>query len=140
MLGLGLVLVGLTLTGCGGGGNMASVTGKVTYNGKEVAGGGIFFSPRGQGEGNPGKGAVGKIKNDGTYVLGTYSESDGALIGKHIVNFSPPAIEVKSGTELKPGEKPVFNPYLNLEPKQTEVEVTAGTNTINIELVKKKKN
>lgn len=127
---LGLFLV---LPGCGGG-DKGSVSGKVTYKGQAVTGGSLTFIPAGTG--NPGKPATGEVKSDGTYVLGTNSASDGAAIGTHKVVYSAPVLEAKR--ELKPGEGPPRSPFHGLTPKTVQVEVKAGSNTIDIELVGRK--
>jgi hypothetical protein len=72
------LLVPLALTGCGGE-KVVRVSGTVTVGGKPVPGGTISFVPP------AGKAAVGSINPDGTYTLGTYQTSDGALLGSHKV-------------------------------------------------------
>jgi hypothetical protein len=72
------LLVPLALTGCGGE-KLAQVSGRITVDGKPVPGGTISFVPP------TGKAAVGSISPDGTYTLGTYQTSDGALVGPHKV-------------------------------------------------------
>lgn len=69
--------------GCGvaGSGTMPGVIpvkGKVTYKGKPVAKGSVTFEPDGFG-----RDAHGKIESDGSFVLSTYKEGDGAVPGHH---------------------------------------------------------
>jgi len=124
-----LVAAMTALSGCGGGGG-SSVTGKVTYKGKEVGGGSLVFSPQGEG----GKSATADVKSDGTYALGTNAPGDGARVGKYKILYSPPAPDEPEDKEYKPGQGPPPSQYANLVPKQTEVEVKSGSNTIDIEL------
>ncbi len=125
--------VSAALVGCGGGPAVAPVSGKVTYKGNTVEGGSLIFSP--VGEKNPGKPAQGDVKSDGSFTLQTHSPGDGALVGRHRVSYTPP--------QVKPSEVPNVDPpppkYMGLAPKEAEVEVKVGDNTINIELVPKKK-
>ena len=83
-------LVGvLALAGCGPA-NMAPVWGHVTCNGKPVAEAVITFSPMPKNEGDreSGKAAAGSTDADGYYVLTTFRQGDGALIGKHRVTIT----------------------------------------------------
>ncbi len=71
--------------GCGlaGSGTMPGVIpvkGKVTYKGKPLTQGSVTFEPDGFG-----REAHGKIQSDGTFVLATYKEADGAVAGHHRV-------------------------------------------------------
>ena len=80
----GLVLV--FLAGCGGP-VMAPVKGRVTCNGKPVAEAAVTFNPaaRSEEDKEPGKPATGFTDADGNYVLSTFKNYDGALVGKHRV-------------------------------------------------------
>jgi len=120
-----ITLAAITFTGCGGG-NSATVSGKVTFDGEAVPGGSITFNP--VTEGRP---AGATINGDGTYTLGTAKEADGALIGKHTITFVPPEDPSTDPTKVAPKSK-----YAGLTPSPAEVEVTSGDNTIDIQLVK----
>lgn len=124
--------------GCSSSDQMATapVSGKVTYNGQPVKGGSVMFSPVASGTQEPGKGASGTVKDDGTYVLGTYSADDGAVVGKHTVAYIPPTSEVAEAPEGGHVQAAPPSEYAGLQPKQKEVEVKSGSNTIDIELVK----
>jgi hypothetical protein len=116
----------------------ASVKGKVTAKGQAVTGGGITFSPIAVGnETSPGRPAAAVIQSDGTFVLSTEKEGDGAVIGRHRVTFSQPSSNAPpqewDGTGTPP-ENPK-SPYEGMVPKPAEVEVKAGANDITIELV-----
>jgi hypothetical protein len=120
------------LAGCGG--NLAPVTGKVTYAGKPVTGGMLFFSPVGT-ELNPGRPATAEVQPDGTYTLGTNGTADGVLPGRHRIRYSPPAQQLSEAQRRDRNYTPPPPPYVGLMPKQGEVEVTPQTETIDIELV-----
>ncbi len=130
---LGILFATITLVGCSGKKETAPVSGKVTFQGKEVKGGSITFSPIPTGDSKkPGKPASGIIQENGTFVLGTYKKADGAIIGRHRVSFSAPQPDgTGTGDAIPP------SPYSGLVPKEKEVEVTAGENTFTIELVRK---
>jgi hypothetical protein len=70
------------------------------------------------------------LKDDGTFVLTTYSKDDGAVIGTHEVTFVPFSVGAKDYDD-----KPAPSPYAGCLPKTKEVEVKAGKNHIEIELV-----
>lgn len=130
----GLALLTSTWLGCGPEGKAtAPVSGTVTFNGQAVNGGSLTFAPVGGGT-DVGSPATGQIQSDGTYVLGTYSEGDGAVIGRHRVMYSPPSGEHDEGAN-EHGEKGSAAAG-DLVPNVSEVEVQAGSNEINIELVK----
>ena len=68
------------IVGCGGSdSNLGKVEGVVLLNGKPVPSGKVVFQPA------AGRGAVGVIQPDGTFTMGTYGDTDGAVIGEHKV-------------------------------------------------------
>jgi hypothetical protein len=71
----------LALLGCGGANQLetAPVSGRVTLDGKPLERGTVTFLPE------RGRVATGEIQTDGTFTLGTYSERDGAIVGRHRV-------------------------------------------------------
>lgn len=120
------------MAGCSGSAPTGSVTGKVTYKGSPVEGGTLTFVPEStEGKGVPGSATVAA---DGTYTVGSYGKNDGAVIGKHKISYSP----VMDTKTLKPGEKHT-SPYDGLVCKPDSVEVKAGSNKVEIELVPKGK-
>jgi hypothetical protein len=67
----------------------APVRGVVKLDGQPLDAGMVFFRPE------KGRMAVGKIQQDGTYVLCTYDKngSDGAIVGRHKASIIPPLAE-----------------------------------------------
>lgn len=73
----------LLIAGCGGEPGLARVSGRISYIGKPLEKGEVFFTPE-----EPGKrGARGIIDSSGNYTLSTYDSGDGAYVGKHKVNI-----------------------------------------------------
>jgi hypothetical protein len=129
-----LVVAALVLAGCGAsGGNKSKVTGKVVTEGQPVTGGGLVFAPT-TAEALP---ARGTIQPDGTFVLSTEKEGDGAVVGRHFVTYNPPP---RSGQQDWDGygtpPPQTISPFEGLVPQTTEVEVKAGENDLTIELVR----
>lgn len=133
-----LMSLAIVAIGCGGGSDdraTATVIGKVTSKGQPVTGGGLTFSPiSADPKVPPGKSAAGAIQPDGTYKLSTYKQDDGAVVSKHKVTFSAAVIPIDEKTHSE-NSKPPVSPYANLIPSKPEVEVKAGENTIEIELI-----
>jgi len=114
----------LMLGGCGGGhGGNATISGKVSVDGKPVTGGFLLFMPTG-GSGKP---AEAEIRSDGSF------KSTATMAGKCTVSYSPPTVP---SLDLKPGESPPPGEFDGLIPKQTEVEVKSGSNKVDVELTK----
>jgi len=91
---LGFVLI-LTTSGCGSDGQLetATVSGKVTYNGDPLQIGSLLFVPVGGGPS-----AQANIEPDGSYTMGTYDLTDGAIPGEHKVMIT--AITAPGGSGL----------------------------------------
>ncbi len=126
------VFVPVVLAGCGG--SLAPVSGTVKYKGASVKGGTLTFSPVG-GTDQAGKPATAEVQQDGSYTLGTNSAGDGACVGRHRITYTPPSVELTDQQRTDPKYIAPQPPYAGLEPKQVEVEVKSGPNTIAIELV-----
>jgi hypothetical protein len=135
-LGLALSLTCAALAGIGGCGNsnskLAPVQGIVRLDGKPLASGKVLFQPA------AGRGATGAIRSDGTFTLGTYSESDGAIIGQHQVAV----VAMQSGSAGRPDPtaqrtslKPLVpEKYLAVGTSGLTFEVKAGANNAEIDL------
>lgn len=133
----GLVVSACLLTGCAGGDEFstAPVSGTVMFNGKPVSGGTVMLTPVSEGESEmPGKGAAARVQEDGSFVLTTYEEGDGAILGKHIVSYNAPISTDTAPAGAHGG--PPQSPYAGAKPKEPEVEITSGENELTIELVK----
>jgi len=90
----------------------APVSGRVTFEGRPLPGGGSILLVPIDAAGNalPGKAAMATVAEDGTYTLGTYGADDGAIIGQH-------RVEVRQNRVLRPAE------YAEDEMKMTRPEV-----------------
>lgn len=91
------------------------VKGKVTLNGKPVTKGTVTFEP------DSGREAHGNIQSDGTYVLTTFKEGDGAVPGTHRVAVS------NAG-------RTVPNKFANVSSSKIEIEVSEGKTDYPIDL------
>lgn len=118
-----LFVVGTLCLGCSSGNPFptAKASGKVTFKGQPVANAAVVFTPQAaQGATMSGKSANGMTDASGAFVLSTYSEGDGAVVGKHRVSVSS-----DDANKPLPGKTP---PNLVLE-------VKPGGNDFPIELV-----
>jgi hypothetical protein len=76
-----LCLATLSLTGCGGGPELAPVVGKVTYKGQPLKKGYIVMEP------SEGRSARGSIINGEIVDIHTYEAGDGVRVGNHKVSI-----------------------------------------------------
>ena len=132
---LGLVCL-IGVLGCGGSADLGSVTGTVTLDGKPLDHGTVYFLPE------AGHGAEGEIQSDGTYRLGTYGKSDGALVGEHRVGVAVLAKPVWPPNYDNPdrsskSELSVPAHYGSPQTSGIRYTVQPGSNEYNIELVSK---
>ncbi len=68
--------------------NVAPVSGTVTLDGQPLTGGKVMFAPIAQGNtAKAGKPGFGQLNADGTFVISTYSDGDGAVVGMHWVSI-----------------------------------------------------
>jgi hypothetical protein len=109
-LALSAILAGIT-GGCGPGAEphpeTVPVQGKVTYKGQPVPRGTITFQP------DSGQPATGEIQSDGSYRLGTFSASDGAVLGHHRVMI----IDNTADPTKIPGSSPGYVAPKDLVPR-----------------------
>jgi hypothetical protein len=123
-----LFLLAVGLCGCSGA--PAAVKGKVTADGKGVTAGTIVLSPlAAEGNAFPGKPGLADIRPDGTYSV-NIEPGESGLAKRFAVRFTPPPLQLTAATA-----KDAVIPYAGLVPKQAEVEIKAGANEINIELI-----
>lgn len=123
----------LLLSGCSAGGDFptAKTTGRVVCEGQPVPHAMVFFEPLQTGkQALVGKQGIANAEADGTFMVSTYGDNDGAVIGRHRVRVGPP----------RGGPPPDFrcDCVLNSEVDVTEVEVKKGEKN-DFELVLKKK-
>ena len=131
---LAVMLLITALQGCGGGMRYASVSGKVTLDGKPVAKAVVTFNPVPKsGSDIAGNSASGTTDENGQYTLRTYVEGswkDGAQLGKHKVSIS---LQESRGE----GDRALIREKLpkkyNLETELNR-DVNAGSNQIDFEL------
>jgi hypothetical protein len=131
-----LGLIPLALLGCTGGieeFSTAKASGKVLCDGKPVPFVRVTFAPMGEKKNqvNVGKAGLGEADADGVFIVSTYGEGDGAVVGKHSIVVAPPhpekIPEFFCDCETN-GAKPVM-----------EVDVSAGAeNSFTINLPQKK--
>lgn len=79
-------------------------------------------------------GANGKIKDDGTFILGTETDTDGVLVGKQRVAITPPFDQ--EGT-MRPSL--ILEKYKDLSTSELVIEVKPENNEIKIVVERKKK-
>lgn len=69
----------------------ATASGTVTCEGTPVANVRVYFSPKSTGDSSlAGKSGWGTTTDDGNFVISTYGEQDGAVIGTHDVRVGSP--------------------------------------------------
>lgn len=87
-LAVGLAAATLVV-GCGGPPfAQAPAKGRISVDGEPLTGGKVMFAPvAAPGEIEAGKPAFGDLDAEGRFVLGTYSTSDGAVVGEHWVTL-----------------------------------------------------
>ncbi len=121
---IGLFALSVLLAGCGGGKPVAPGEGTATLNGTPVTSGFVGFTPIATSEEKlPGKPATGAIGSDGHFVLSTYEQGDGAVIGRHRVAVTPQGEE--DAAALRGVELP-----------ENELEVKEGNNEFKLELTR----
>jgi len=95
------ILILILFAGCGDGQfPVRPAKGKVVCSGKPVTSGSVTFTPIGA-AGKPASAAVGA---DGSFVLSTFGKFDGAIVGKHQVEFSVPEADNSENEELDADE------------------------------------
>jgi hypothetical protein len=102
-----LAFLALWSAGCRSGPfDTAPVSGRVTLNGKPLAGAAVMFQPVAKGNHNPGPGSTGLTDEDGRYtltVVGTGSK--GAVVGMHKVRITMFQKDDSADDQPKPVEQ-----------------------------------
>src|SRR5262245_23978997 len=108
--------------------NFVPVSGRITHkDGSPVTAGMVIFEPE-----NQKVSARGEIHADGTFQLGTNSNTDGAMEGDYKVLIAPPPLP-EEGKRLR---SPIAAKYLSLEttPLKCKVSRDRSKNKFNIEV------
>ena len=124
----------ILLIGCGKSDTMAPVEGIVTIDGQPLTKGTIRFTP------SAGRSARGRIQSDGTFTLGTNTDTDGALIGDHAVSVTAYAGEPVDTGEADSFDRPTRKPlvplhYFSDTSSGLSFEVKPGKNHADFKLV-----
>ena len=116
----------LTAVGCGQPHDFAQVAGKVTLDGRPLAGVRIWFYPEAEGREQPPY-ATGTTDAAGVYKLTAETGAPGALVGKNrvVVNWPLPERDPNKPPPPPPGP-PIPIPYTQAADTPLVVEVKAG--------------
>ena len=130
-----VVLFGSGLVGCGRGDRLPTyeATGKVAFpDGAPLEGGTILSESVDQ----PVT-ARATIEMDGSFILGTYEEDDGAVAGKHKVAIVPPMDLTVDPDEVRP-RRLIHDRYRHVDESGLEFEVVADQdNEFHIEVTRR---
>ena len=129
-----LSLITFSTLGCGPSGpKLVPASGVVLYEGKPLDSGSVMFQPA------KGPASRAKIQSDGTFVMSTRSEGDGATIGPQAVRVSKrEKSSVSNGGETVLGKSMIPEAYSNFKTSGITVDIPAeGDDSIVIELGKK---
>ena len=136
------------IAGCGGSAqySTAPVSGQLTSDGMPVTEGQLMFIPESSGNTDSGKPGAATVQADGTFVVSTYSEGDGAVIGKHTIEYIAPPPRPASGSgDSNPSANSghqteevenVPSPFAKMVVQQNSVEIKSGENILEINLMK----
>ena len=106
---------------------MAPVAGRVTFNGKPLAGASVEFQPIGV---DPGPGSIAKTDKDGRFVLMQIPPfREGAVLGKHRVRiyvYTEHTQDADSGGRKKIATVPLIPPRYNTSSELTVEVPVAG--------------
>ncbi len=100
----------LFFSGCGGGDSfeLAAVSGKVTMDGKPLAGVTVTYQPIAQDKKNPGAGSFGKTNEQGEFTLELITTGEaGAAVGSHQVSITTPAPEDSGDSDVNDFADPI---------------------------------
>jgi hypothetical protein len=126
------LMVLASIAGCGQDANVSRVHGIVRLDGKPLTAGTVRFVPE------AGRAATGQIESDGTFTLGTYGKSDGALIGTHkvaIIAYEATSDERPPYEIRGPASKPLVpERYMSVGTSGLTFEVKPGDNRAEFDL------
>ncbi len=115
-----IALIGLV--GCGGGADVAPVSGTVTLDGEPLANALVSFYPEEEGK----RFSTGTTDASGHYELVYTNDQKGAAIGKHVVKITTATVQGEGGPARPPKEK---LPAKYNDDSTLTVDVTSGSNT-----------
>ncbi len=132
LLAIGIAL-GASLVGCRPSGpELAPVRGSVTIDGRPLRSGRVMFAPIASGEiREAGKPAFGTLQPDGSYVLTTFRDQDGAVVGEHWITIFGPAKEPSAGGDEDGPAMPKFHRFVV---RQKQSIVGGQQNRVDIQL------
>ncbi len=133
---LGAMLAAGGLGGCGGCDQLPTgpVEGKVFYKGEPLKFGSVLFQPE---AGPPGRG---QIQPDGSFVISTYGNGDGAILGPNKVRITcsetqdPNYQQVPTEGEMAVGKSLIPKKYTRAETSKIEVIVKEKNDPLTFEL------
>jgi hypothetical protein len=125
-----LLAMAATVAGCGKGRALATLSGKVTYQGKALRFGCVTLQPE---SGQP---STGEIQPDGTFRMVTLGQGNGAAVGKNAVRIAcyagqSPEARTKAAAahqEHSLGRSLIPDKYTSSETSGITVNVKPGTN------------
>ena len=126
----------IAMTGCSGDSDLGQVTGVVTSDGAPVAGVVLEFVPMGGG-----RDSVAKTNEKGEFEVMFVHNKPGAVIGQHKISFQIQGLDgpgTSEEDEFKPPTRNVGGDAVSTKGRTISpdtVEVTAGENKIDFELV-----
>lgn len=125
------LLILAAVCGCDGGLTTLSLKGKVSQDGQTVTGGNLVFVPTATDGKVATSPVVTTIQQDGTF-------NTQVVAGKYTVTYEAPQIANDAPEWDGKGAPPVSpqSPYAGLVVKQKDIDVTAGSSDITVELVK----
>ena len=118
-----VAIIALTTAGCSRGPEIVPVRGKVLYNGEPLAFGSVMFQPPG------GQPARATIQSDGSFVLTTEAEGDGATVGPNrvrITSYEAQNPAAASEGEARLGKLLIPRRYTDIDTSGISVEVPRG--------------
>jgi hypothetical protein len=109
---------------------LARVRGTVTIDSQPLTFGRVMFAPTAKGDGiDAGKPALGPLQPDGTFVLTTYQDGDGAVVGDHWVTVIGGGRDQATAT---PGVASAIPPFTRFTVPTKQTVVAGQENEIDI--------
>ena len=107
-LGLAVVITGCKQSPY----ELVPVCGTISIDGQPLSAGRVMFAPIARGDGlDAGKPAFGNLQPDGSFVLSTYQDNDGAIAGDHWVTIFGPKQGADGTVPGGPTDLPAFSRY-----------------------------